>query len=167
MPLTRRRGTPSRGAGGLSAKVSFCEPRQPDALASASRPAAAAVGIGLVVPRDRIELSKPGFSAEQTDVRWCLQKSIIVFTRSLETRLASTNFHQCPRTKVSGKVSFAWDGIRLSEPYWRGVRDGVTAPGDKTLAWTTITGLGPLKVAMRLRCSSLVAFEHPRSRQRL
>src|SRR5580700_4918181 len=117
MPLTRRRGTPSRGAGGLSAKVSFCEPRQPDALASASRPAAAAVGIGLVVPRDRIELSKPGFSAEQTDVRWCLQRSIIVFMQPPKARLASTIFRQCPRTKVSGKVSYAPARRRSERPH--------------------------------------------------
>jgi hypothetical protein len=40
-----------------------------------------------VVPRDRIELSTPGFSAARTDVRRRPQRSIIVFTEPLKARL--------------------------------------------------------------------------------
>jgi hypothetical protein len=61
----------------------------------------------MVVPRDRIELSTPGFSAARTDVRRCPQKSTIVFTHGLKSRVASGVAHQHPGTKVSAKVSFA------------------------------------------------------------
>ena len=61
----------------------------------------------IVVPRDRIELSTPGFSVGQTDVRGCPLSSIIVFGSALTTPLTSRVAHQHPRMKVSGKVSFA------------------------------------------------------------
>ena len=45
--------------------------------------------------------------AGQTDVRGRPLSSIIVFERPLKTPLPSGIVHQHPRTKVSGKVSFA------------------------------------------------------------
>jgi hypothetical protein len=80
--------------------------------------------LGLVVPRDRIELSTPGFSATRTDVRRRPWRSTIVFVRTVKGRLASTVYHQCPRTKVSAKVSF---------------RDGTVSP-DGLLRTTVLSG---------------------------
>ena len=98
-----------------------------------------------MVPRDRIELSTPGFSAARTDVRRCPQKSIIVFTHDLKSPVASAVALQHPLTKVSAKVSFAM-GLQLPELIFGGLL-GVAAgtiiifsPGDCTLALPLLLG---------------------------
>ena len=99
-----------------------------------------------VVPRDRIELSTPGFSAARTDVRRCPQTSIIVFTLDLKSRVTSGVAHQHPGTKVSAKVSFAM-GLQPPELIFGGLL-GVAAgtiifsPGICTLALALLLGSG-------------------------
>jgi hypothetical protein len=92
----------------VSGKVSSDEPGRPEpAFAHTKIDESRGSNPGLVVPRDRIELSTPGFSAARTDVRRCPQKSIIVFTHDVKSPMASGVAHQHPGTKVSAKVSIA------------------------------------------------------------
>ena len=59
-------------------------------------------GLGLVVPRDRIELSTPGFSVEPIDVHRRPLGTVIVFKRRRVTALTSADISHRAPTNVSG-----------------------------------------------------------------
>src|ERR1700692_4474447 len=91
-----------------------------------------------VVLRDRIELSTPGFSATRTDARRRPGRSTIVFMRTAKGRLASTVYHQCPRTKVSAKVSFSGPHSFAGRPLEDDCPEWIIVSGDITLVCASV-----------------------------